>query len=398
MTVPVLTAERLAPVVRRALDAPDARPLEWSCDPLEVDLVNPLTAGLYRVVGTAQVAPGPVRLWRVVLKVIEHPDFSGSELESGYAELPQDWNYWRREVLAYRSGLPDRFTWPLRPARCLGTEDVDDSTVWLWLEELDATSRRPRWSLQELAASAYDLGAFSAQGLPMVGDVEPLPWAAREWLRGWVATARRRGADHAVAHDACWNHPLLRDRLPASALDSCARVLGAADLLLDRLDSLPRTVAHHDTQWNNLFREIRPQGRGTVAIDWSFFGIGAVGEDLGHHIGVNLFFGAVRPIDAREHNETATESYLAGLRAYGWRGHEREVRFAASATAALQLLSWASCFVARLCPEYGEVWRWPEEMAEEQSSDVDSVMDTWCETVRFLATLGERATGSIPVP
>ena len=271
-------------MVRRALDAPDARPLEWSCEPLDVELINPITAGLYRVVGTAQAGAGAARPWRVILKVVHLPDFTGTPLESGYAGLPEDWNYWRREVLAYRSGLPDRFTWPLRPVRCWGTEDVDDTTVWLWLEELDATSRRAHWSLEELAASAYDWGAFSAQGLAMVEDVESLPWAARRWLRGWVGTARALGGDHAMAHDGCWDHPLLRDRLPASARASFAGLMGVAEPLLDRLDALPRTVAHHDTQWNNLFRETGPEGRRTVAIDWSFFGTAPVGEDLGHHI------------------------------------------------------------------------------------------------------------------
>ena len=44
--MPVLTVEQLAPVVRRALGVPAARPLGWSCEPLDVDLANPLTAGL----------------------------------------------------------------------------------------------------------------------------------------------------------------------------------------------------------------------------------------------------------------------------------------------------------------------------------------------------------------
>jgi hypothetical protein len=34
-------------------------------------------------------------------------------------------------------------------------------------------------------------------------------------------------------------------------------------------------------------------------------------------------------------------------------------------------------------------------MAEEQSADVGTVMDTWCETFRFLLTPGERATRSV---
>ena len=393
--MPVLTVEQLAPVVRRALGVPAARPLEWSCEPLDVDLANPLTAGLFRVVGSAEVARGAVAPWRVILKVVEHPDFTGTSLESGYAELPQDWNYWRREVLAYRSGLLERFTWPLRAVRCWGTEDVDDTTVRVWLEELDATVRRPRWSIGELAASAYDWGAFSAQGVAMAGEVEARPWAARRWLRGWVGTARVRGCDHASAHDGCWDHPLLRGRLPASARASCAELMGRAEVLLGRLEAMPRTVAHHDTQWNNFFRESLPEGRRTVAIDWSFLGTAAVGEDLGHHIAVNLFHDAVRPGDAEEHEESATEAYLAGLRAYGWRGADEDVRFAGTATGALQTVSFAACFIARLCPDFGAVHQWPEELAEERSTDVDAAMDTWCDTFRYLLTVGERATRAL---
>ena len=59
------------------------------------------------------------------------------------------------------------------------------------------------------------------------------------------------------------------------------------------------------------------------------------------------------------------------------------------------MLPFAACFIAWLCPEFDEVERWPEEMAEKQSSDVDTVMDNWCETFRFLLTLGERARRSV---
>ena len=64
-------------------------------------------------------------------------------------------------------------------------------------------------------------------------------------------------------------------------------------------------------------------------------------------------------------------------------------------TLGLQMLSFAAAFIARPCPEFGEVQRWPEEMAEEQSGDVDAVMDIWRETFRYLLTLGERAGRSV---
>ena len=82
MEGPLLSAELLAPVVRRALDAPGAWPSEWSCEPLDWQIVNPSTAGLYRVVGTAAVDRGPPRPWRVVLKILHLPDLTGTPVES----------------------------------------------------------------------------------------------------------------------------------------------------------------------------------------------------------------------------------------------------------------------------------------------------------------------------
>ena len=230
----------------------------------------------------------------------------------------------------------------------------------------------------------------------MVDEVESLPWTARRWLRGWVGTARVLGGEHAIEHDGCWEHPLVRDRLPASARESIAGLMAVAEPLLDRLDALPRTVAHHDSQWNNLFQEKSPEGRRTVAIDWSFFGTAPIGEELGHHLAINVFLRAVQPRDADEHARTATEAYLEGLRAYGWQGDDEDVLFAADVTGALQMLPFAACFISWLCPGFDEVERWPEEMAERESTDVDTVMDAWCEAFRFLMTLGDRALRRLP--
>ena len=105
----------------------------------------------------------------------------------------------------------------------------------------------------------------------------------------------------------------MRDRLPASVGESFVALMGAAEPLLDHLDRLPRTVAHLDAQASNLF----PEGRRTVLIDWGFLGEAPIGEDLGHHIALNVYAGAVDPADAEEHEATATTAYLGGLREYG---------------------------------------------------------------------------------
>src|SRR3954454_18613390 len=98
MEVPLLTLAQLIPVVRRALGVEDVRPTDWSCEPLEVGLVNPATAGLFRVAGTARAGPAGERGWRMVLKVVHEVDLAGTPLEDGYLREPGDWNYWKREV------------------------------------------------------------------------------------------------------------------------------------------------------------------------------------------------------------------------------------------------------------------------------------------------------------
>ncbi len=103
---------------------------------------------------------------------------------------------------------------------------------------------------------------------------------------------------------------------------------------------------------------------------------------------------SVRPLEwlSKPHDwAERTDAYLEGLRTFGWHGDEDDVRFAALTTASVQMLSFAACHIAWLCPDFGEVDRWPEDQAEKQFSDVDTIMDSWCEVVRFLLTLAERA-------
>ena len=329
--------------------------------------------------------------WRMVLKVVHLPDLTGTPLETGYISAPEDWNYWRREALARRSGFPDRFTSPVRPVACWATEEVDDTTDWLWLEELEPMPHPPVFTVAELASAAHDLGAFAAQGVRHLEDIQRMPWVARDWLRGWLATAKAMGGSHTLIHNGCWTHPLVRNRLPASVRKSFAGLMAASEPLLRHLDRLPRTVAHLDAQASNLFPEIGPEGRRTVLIDWGFLCDAPIGEDLGHQIALNVYVGAVHPTDAEEHEHTATEAYLGGLREYGWSGNDDDVRFAASAVGALRMLPFAACHLADLCPAFGESDGWPDEMAEEQDRDVEEVMDTWCQAVAYLAGMADRA-------
>jgi hypothetical protein len=394
-----MTAEDLAPIVQRALGIEGAWPSSWSCTPLSTALVNPVTVGLFRLEGEATVRGQSPVPWIVVLKVVADVDFAGSGLADGYSQRPEDWNYWNREAVVYRSGFLDHFKGPLTAVRCLGDAEVEAGQSWLWLEALDGAAPRSRWSLPELAHSAYDLGAFAAQGVSQVDELESYDWAARRWLRGWVRSIEAIGAEHARDHAGCWQHPLLATVLPRAAHGRYRDLMADAARLLDLYESLPRTVAHQDTQGSNLFRLQSPRGRpSTVAIDWSFVGSAPVGHDLGSHLAGNIHNRVIDPFAAAEHDATATDAYLRGLRDFGWSGDERQVLFARAAAASLQIGTFYALHLSRLCPEAfqdeppdEDEPSWPEEVAHRENVDIADVMSRWCAGFDYMLHLGDEA-------
>ena len=392
---PLLTAEGLEPVVRQILGDPTAQPTTWTCQRLDVPAYNPGTAGIHRVAGKATVAGAGEKEWKTILKVVALPDLSGTRLDiDGYIREPSDWNYWKREVLARRCGLLDRFEHPVRPVGCWATEEVDDTTAWLWLEELDSSSNGSARSVSELADMAYDLGAFGAQGTSVVEEVMALSWAARDWLRGWTSSFLAITGGHALVHPDCWAHPLLQDRVSTSTRQALIDVMSSSEEMCSRLATLPTTVAHHDAKASNLFRERTATGDRTVVIDWGFFGLAPLGADIGHHVALDVCVDTVDPAEGLEHDRAATDAYLAGLRDYGWQGNEADVRFAAAASGSLQMLCFMVDDVALLCPDYPESEDWPGELVQAAGGDIESTMDTWAARLQFLVHMGQRARHS----
>ena len=387
-----LSLEALTPVVRRALGDDQLSVLTREVSQLDWAAINPITRGLFRISGTARMSSGDIAPWLVVLKVVGDADL----IETGYCHEPADWNYWKREALAFRSGLLDGWSGPLRPVRAYAVDDAADDEVWIWLQACgDARAKSPA-GLETLASTAYDLGVFAAQWASAPPSRDRYPWLAHRWVDGWVTTFRALGVDHALDHDGCWTTALLRDVLPGSTQQRVMDLL-AADRLQQRLASLPQTLAHHDTQWSNAFpAEESGLESGTVMIDWSFLGLAPVGTDLGLHIAGNLTHGAVDPQRAAEHDRSATEAYLRGLRGHGWAGPSEAVLLARAASAALVAGTWLTGEVSWQCPEMialvgDEFSTWPESLAQQQHTDVATVMAGWAATFDFILDLGDEA-------
>ena len=233
---------------------------------------------------------------------------------------PRHWNYWQREALVYRTGLPERLG--LGAPRVLDIADSPEGDVELRLEHVDG-AHGGEMTVDDLEATARALGR--AQGAP---DLPAEPWLSRGFLRDYSGS---RVVDWAlIEDDDAWAQPLVRAHFPPALRKGLSDLHAQREALLATMERLPRTVCHLDVWPNNLIR--RPGGE-VVFVDWAFAGDGALGEDIGNLIPdsvLDLLFPheLLDELDSR-----LTAAYLDGLREAGWRGDERAVRLGICASA-----------------------------------------------------------------
>ena len=187
-----LTATELAPVVRHALPEEQAWALSCDVQSLGWAAMNPITLGLYRLTGLATVGSRIDVAWAVVLKVVGDVDLAGSPLDVGFVHGFADFNYWKREAVAFESGLLDSWPGPLVPVRCLGVDNAERGASWMWLESQGDAPAGGGWTLEQHAVLAYDLGAFAAQWVDHAPSATAYPWLAQRWLRSGL-TGRLAG-------------------------------------------------------------------------------------------------------------------------------------------------------------------------------------------------------------
>jgi len=264
------------------------------------DAVPSGTGGLWRATGED---------WSMVRKLVRHSDQGSPNWLTG--EATDHWYYWRREVLAYTTGLTASFSGGLRGPRLLAAVDQDDGSVALWLEDAGSHAGQ-MWLLERYGEAARHLGR--AQGA--FGTSRPLPeddWLSRNWLRQYV---ERRWA----AYGRC-----LDDRrswemagFPNGTEERARRLAAERNRLLDAVEAAPPTVCHFDLHPANLFAV----GDDTVLIDWSFVGIGVFGEDAGNLVPDAVFDFHVAPEQLPELRRLVEDGYRQGLREAGWDGDD----------------------------------------------------------------------------
>lgn len=315
----------LTPLVRQALGSASLMPVDWQ--------VAPRGGGagrcVYRFTGRAQDQDRLVP-WSLILKDVRQPEGAAN---------PSASRYWKREMLAYQSGLLATLPAGLRTPRCLGIVEHPGGGGWLWLEEI-TDAAIGRWTRERFTSVARLLGTFNAAYLTD-RPLPAYPWLSRGWFRSYAAIATQASQRLPLLR----NHPLVRPAMPGDTLERALRVWHDREAFFDALDHLPQTFCHLDAHPRNLF--VRHEVRGDiqiVAIDWEFAGVSALGADLGQLMGATLLFDEADLGTVAELEEDIFASYLQGLDAGGWRGDPRTVRLGYATTLVLHqvllMLAW----------------------------------------------------------
>ncbi len=235
---------------------------------------------------------------------------------------PRNWNYWQREAVAYREGLPLRLG--LAGPRLLALEvDPRGERIELQLAALEGRTQA-ELTVDDLVELAERLGR--SQGAAHTDE----PWLSRGFLEGY--TANRVVDWSLLTSDAAWQQELIAPWFTEEIRAGVVRLRQSSPRLHQIASRLPRTVGHLDVFPANIFVD----AEGPKLIDWAFVGDAALGEDIGNLIPDSIFdmFQPLAAID--ELCERLPAAYLAGLRAAGWSGDPRLVELGIMATGSVK--------------------------------------------------------------
>ncbi|WP_144126718.1 aminoglycoside phosphotransferase [Catellatospora sichuanensis] len=302
-----LSATEVAEVAKLVLGE-NAGPGSWSVEPIDYQSGSPATGGLARVRGDG-------RAWSVFVKLVQNPrhwpllhlvpEVFREEL---CRTLP-----WRQELAMWEQPFAGYLPAGLRVPVLYRITELDDDRLLLWMEDVDAIADRD-WTLGHYRRAAVALGGLAARrSTPELLAAAGEPgWA----LRMLVGSRVMRGAVPALDEDGLWAHPLVASAVDAELRDDLRRLAGAVPEILDRLDTLPQSLAHGDASPQNL---LVPRGEPDVfvAIDVAFQCPLAVGFDLGQLLVGLAHAGHVEAAVLPAIHELLVPAYLEGMGAYG---------------------------------------------------------------------------------
>ena len=316
-------------LVRKALDRPSLQIIDWKAQPLHGGVE--WDSAVYRFQGQARDG-GEMVPWSLILKVVKSTKKSTD---------PGGIWYWKREALAYQSGLLHHLPGGnVTAPGCYQVEERSEDSLWLWMEDIREDIASP-WSIEQYALAARQLGQFN--GAYLAGQACPSePWVTRNWLRQYTEHAAA-GIDFIHANP---DHPVIRHMYPGNTLAQILTIWEERTQILGALDDLPQVFCHQDAFRRNLFAR---RGQ-TVAIDWGYMGIAPVGAELVALVAGSLGFFEVPAERVREMDRLCYDGYLHGLREAGWNGDPKLVR--TGYTLSLMLRYPVSAQVGEMLPTF----------------------------------------------
>jgi hypothetical protein len=314
-----ISLERLNQYIRTQTGNDQLMLGEWSYSSLGWKASNNVTGGLYRFDGTAYEHDKSVK-WSLILKVVI-PSLNHDELSH--------YNYWKREVLVYQSGLLNKLPPMIRAPRYFGIEEKDDKSFWIWLEEASSYIHE-KWAQPQYEEAARVLGRFNGKYLvdePIPSD----PWLCRGWLSSWVEECDKYD-DRTTLDENTWKKSIMNDLFPPNIFERYIDFHNKRVELMDGLRRLPMVLTHNDAWSPNLFLQ---EDETIIAIDWSFVGLAGIGEELGRFYGLYLNQSGP-PKETSRLADAMFKQYCHGLDNVGWKGDTRLVRFGFLASAGIR--------------------------------------------------------------
>ena len=268
---------------------------------------------------------------RVVVKWLSTFGDSGSTPWENHWTLrsdePKRWNFWAREPHAFQSNLVGSFSGEgMMAPRCLGV-DVGSGDAVVVLEFVDGVPAE-HWSIEQYAHAAHALGVAQASYATGQRPFPEVDWLSQGFLRDY---STEKPVDWGLLDDdRAWNQPLIIECFPSELRGLATELHGQSDRLLGIVEGLPRTLCHLDFWTKNLISA----SDGTVTLlDWAFFGVGAIGEDIGNLVPDSSFDHFVPSAQLPELDAAAFDAYTRGLATGGWSGDSDLVQLAVWASA-----------------------------------------------------------------
>jgi len=274
----------------------------YEVQPLDPHLrLHSVTGGVFRVRADGDSA---------VLKVVRHgvDDDPGGLWVAGGDVAHR--NYWKREWLAFDSGLLDGLPPGVRAPHTLHTTQPSDDECWIWMEDVRGRTAHAI-TLDDYEVVARALGRMQGWYAADPARLPSQPWLSRDWLRGWADTSA--GQLKAVGGEEGWDDERLATLLPyrQRAMEVWA---ASREQLLRIVETSQRTVVHLDFWPHNLF----VADDDVVAIDWSQVGIGGIAQDLDQITLDTVWMQVMPDADIAELERRIVPSYAEGLRAAGY--------------------------------------------------------------------------------